>query len=174
MSFSNLRIDINSLPQQENLELEPVSAKFKAVQWWNWSLLWVIIAAAFTGFLFLPKVRLSTTAVLCIGGVLLLLAVVHKAAQLISFRHRAFALREHDIVYRQGWLIRKTEFCPLNRIQHCSVNAGIFERKYGLASLEVFTAGSNGADIVIKGLTTEQAEQLKEIIIRKTGQDDKL
>jgi len=174
MPFSNLRIDINSLPRQEDLELEPVSEKFKAVQWWNWSLLWLIIAAAFTGFLFLPKVKISMTVILCISGGLLLLAVVHKMAQLISFRHRAFALRAHDIVYRQGWLIRKTEFCPLNRIQHCSVNAGIFERKYGLASLEVFTAGSNGADIVIKGLTTEQAEQLKEIIIKKTGQDDKL
>lgn len=174
MPFSNLSIDLNTLPRQEELELHPVSPKFKAVQWWNWSVLWIIIAALFTGFLFLPKVKLSTTTIIIVSGSLLLLAVIHKMAQLLSFRFRAFAVREHDIVYQQGWLIRKKEFCPLSRVQHCSINAGIFERKYGLATLEVFTAGSNGADIAIKGLTAEQATLLKEMIIKKAGQDDNI
>ncbi|MFD2918504.1 PH domain-containing protein [Terrimonas rubra] len=174
MPFSNLSIDVNTLPRQEELELQPVSPKFKAVQWWNWSVLWIIIAALFTGFLFLPKVKLSVTAIIIVSGSLLLLAVIHKIAQLLSFRFRAFAVREHDIVYQQGWLIRKKEFCPFSRIQHCSVNAGIFERKYGLATLEVFTAGSSGADIAIKGLTAEQATLLKEMIIKNAGQDDNI
>lgn len=174
MPFSNLSIDITTLPKQEELALHPVSPKFKAVQWWNWSILWIIIAALFTGFLFLPKIKLSNTTIFIISSSLLLLAIIHKLAQLLSFRFRAFAVREHDIVYQQGWLIRKKEFCPLSRIQHCSVNAGIFERKYGLATLEVFTAGSNGADISIKGLTTAQATLLKEMIIQKTGQDDNI
>lgn len=174
MPFSNLSIDINTIPQQEALTLHPVSPKFKAVQWWNWAILWIIIGALFTGFLFLPKVKISTTVILVISGSIVLLAVLHKIIQMLSFRFRAFALREHDIVYQQGWFIRKKECCPLSRIQHCSVNAGIFERKYGLATLEVFTAGSNGADIAIKGLTVQQANLLKETIIKKAGQDDNI
>lgn len=169
MPFSNLAIDIDSLPKQEEVPLHPVSKKFKAVQWWNWSILWIIVAALFTGFLFLPKVNFTTTTIVFISSGLLLFAIIHRATQELSFGFRAFALREQDIIYQQGWLVRKKEICPLSRVQHCSVNASVIERKYGLATLELFTAGSNGADITIRGLTTQQAAMLKEVIIQKTG-----
>ncbi len=171
MPFSNLTIDIDSLPKQEDVTLHPVSKKFKAVQWWNWSILWLIVAALFIGFLFLPKVNYTNTTIILISSALLLVAIVHRLMQQLSFRFRAFALREQDIIYQQGWLIRKKEICPLSRVQHCSVNASVIERKYGLATLELFTAGSNGADITIRGLTAQQAAMLKEVIIQKTGND---
>lgn len=172
MPFSNFPIDIATLPQQETLHLHPVSKKFKRVLWFNWTITWLVITGLFVGFLLLPKTALPVKVMVSISAVLLLSAVVHKLVQSLGFAFRAFALREHDIVYQQGWLIRKKEFCPLSRVQHCSVRAGIIERKYGLATLEIFTAGSSGADITIRGLTVQQASFLKESIISKTGEHE--
>ena len=51
------------------------------------------------------------------------------------------------------------------------MDAGLFERKYGLATLSVYTAGGNEADMKIPGLTTEIAASLRELVTRKTGID---
>ena len=74
-------------------------------------------------------------------------------------------------MYQTGWLVQSLRVCPFNRIQHCSVDVGLFERKYGLATLSVYTAGGNEADMKIPGLTTEMAASLRELITTKTGID---
>jgi len=53
---------------------------------------------------------------------------------------------------------------PLKRIQHVSVQSGPIERKFGLASISIYTAGSEEADFTIKGITEPTAQQIKEWI----------
>lgn len=66
-----------------------------------------------------------------------------------SFRSLAYCIREHDILYRRGWIIQKIMACPFNRIQHCTVDSGPIDRKYCLSSLTLYTAGAEGANITI-------------------------
>ena len=84
-----------------------------------------------------------------------------------SFPFLAYAVREKDVIHQKGWIIRRIKTCPFNRIQNCSVQSGPLERRYGLASLVVYTAGADGADIRISGLLHEEAEQLRHFILSK-------
>ncbi|MBK7123972.1 MAG: PH domain-containing protein [Chitinophagaceae bacterium] len=48
--------------------------------------------------------------------------------------------------------------CPAKRV-HVSVQSGPIERKFGLASISIYTAGSDEADLTIRGINTETAQQ---------------
>ena len=83
-------------------------------------------------------------------------------------RQNANAKREHDVLFRKGWLFQQMHIVPLSKIQHCVIKKGPLERKYKLASLQLFTAANSSfADIKIGGLTEEQAERLKEWVLSK-------
>lgn len=170
MPFSNFAIDLASLPKQEDAVLQPVDPRYKKVQLWNWLLFWGVLLLAWIAISLLPKLSISWMVTLLVLAGMVVLALVHRYFQQLSFRYRSFALREHDIIYQHGWFIRHREICPVNRVQHCNISASIIERKYGLATLHLFTAGSNGADMTIRGLTAEQATQLKERFVTQTAQ----
>jgi membrane protein YdbS with pleckstrin-like domain len=83
------------------------------------------------------------------------------------FPHMAYAVRDHDILYQSGWIVRTLKACPFNRVQNCSVRSGPLERQASLATLVLFTAGSEGADLRIPGLLQEEAESLRQFILTK-------
>ena len=85
-----------------------------------------------------------------------------------GFQHKAFALRDKDIVYKSGWLWRYMITTPFNRVQHVQIDQGPFERKFNLSKLKVFTAGGGSGDLVVPGIRPETANELKEFIVRKT------
>ena len=79
--------------------------------------------------------------------------------------------REKDILFKHGWLIQKIRIVPLKRIQHVSIQSGPIDRNFGLASISIFTAGSNEADFTIKGITDQTALQLKEWISKQVNEE---
>ena len=89
-----------------------------------------------------------------------------------SFNRKAFAIRDKDVLYRTGFIIRTLHVCPFNRIQHCSVHAGPIERQFGLASISLFTSGSEGSDLRIPGLTEGTAANIREYITKKIRIDE--
>jgi membrane protein YdbS with pleckstrin-like domain len=97
----------------------------------------------------------------------LFLTIAYSLYQARSFAQKAYALRARDIIYRSGWFVQKIRTCPFNRIQHSSVTMGFFERKYGLATLILYTAGTDDADIQVPGLKEADAYAIKEWITQK-------
>ena len=59
---------------------------------------------------------------------------------------------------------------PFSRIQHVEIDEGMFSRFFKLASLSVYTAGDSSDDLEIKGLSKEQALQIKEFISGKINE----
>lgn len=169
MEFQNAGIAIDTLPRAESIALQPIHPDYFKVQTAQWITLWVILLiTAGLVYFFNPAMQQPLWAALLFGG-LIFFALLHYFLMSRSFKYKAFAVREHDIIYRTGWLIQSTRTCPFNRIQHCSVEAGIYERKYGLAKLSLFTAGGQEADMRIPGLTAENAATLRELVIKKSG-----
>ncbi|HEX6192352.1 MAG TPA: PH domain-containing protein [Chitinophagaceae bacterium] len=171
MEFQNAGIDISQIPRAEDVPLQPIHPTYLKVLKAQWALAWLVVVAIAAVFIYFSKnlhqptwIALISLAIL--GGSLLNWVLIKR-----SFQRKAYAVREHDIMYQTGWLIQSLRICPFNRIQHCSVEVGLFERKYGLATLSVFTAGGNEADMKIPGLTTDAAADLRELITRKTGID---
>jgi membrane protein YdbS with pleckstrin-like domain len=86
-----------------------------------------------------------------------------------GFQHRGYAVRQQDITYKKGWIFRSRTTVPFNRIQHSEINQGPLDRKYGISSLKIFTAGGSTSDLTIPGLPPEEAERLHEFITDQTS-----
>lgn len=169
--FQNDAVDIANLPQAEAVELQPIHPSYKKVIRWEWMIGWGITWLMAAICLFFINALHTPFRVAIIAGPLLLLGFFSLWVRLQSFKRKAYAVREKDLIYRSGWIVQRLSVCPFSRIQHCSVSAGPFERKLGLASLAVYTAGSQGSDITIPGLTETDAFALRDFIMKKTSHD---
>lgn len=169
MEFSNAGIALDQLPRAEEIQWQPIDPRYRKVLWRQWLISWSLALLVASILVFFSGSLRDILWISLMAGGLLLLALLNWVLVARSFAFKAYAVREHDIFYRTGWLVQSVRVCPFNRIQHCSVDAGLLERKYGLASLSVFTAGGNEADMKIPGLPEPTATSLREWIIQKTG-----
>ena len=167
MSFINTSVDITDLPAAEQLELkpiEPVYLKLLRIQWWITVAVLSIIAAAL--IFSIPGAKEIKGLFFILIPWFLILSLYRLSIE-NSFPFIKYAVRENDILFHSGWLIRTLKICPFNRIQNCSVTHGPLERKFGLATLIVYTAGTGGADMRIPGLKGEDAISIKDFILNK-------
>ena len=86
---------------------------------------------------------------------------------LIDVPRRGYAVRDKDLLYKHGVLWQSTKVVPFNRVQHAVRSSGPVERRFGLASLTVFTAGGGAGDLRIVGLGEDVAERLRVYIVGK-------
>lgn len=172
MQFNNPAIEIPALPRAEDIDLVPVERNY----WKVLQLRWLftasgLLAAGALGIGFVHKFQ-KPVVIGVAAGAWILTILLNYVFMRQSFRRTAYAMREKDVLFRTGWIIRRTQVCPFNRIQHCSVHAGPLERRYGLSSISLFTAGSNGSDIRIPGVTEATAASMREFIMQKVRSDE--
>ena len=88
-------------------------------------------------------------------------------------RYQSWGYRIDDKVLetRNGNLFQTTRLLPLNRLQHVDLQQGPLERIYGLARLELHTAGTQNASITIPGLAREEAVRLRDHLVALGGTD---
>jgi uncharacterized protein len=167
MQFVNTEINQAELPAVQQAVLQPISAdylKIERIEWTITSIILTLIAAAL--IFFIPVLQTIPLFILVVG-IYLFLVVIYRLSIEKGFHWKGYAIREHDIIYQRGWLIRSSKTVPFSRIQNCSLNAGPFERKYNLSGLSIYTAGTNGADLKISGLKTETAESIREFVLSR-------
>lgn len=172
MAFTNLQIDPASLPRAEELELQSLPPAHRREL--------LTQALITTGVFLLPSViPLVTPLEERIGGfvfapplVVIALGVLFTALALIRYRHKGYALREHDVAFRNGLIWRKTTILPFDRVQHAEVTQGPLQRRFKLATLKFFTAGGSSVDLKIDGLLAEEAERLRETVLRRSAHDE--
>ena len=164
--FTNPAVDIATLPRADEVSFTPIEKNYWKVLFWGWLIMVLIVCLIVSFIIYFEKPGNILAGVISAGAFLFFILTYWLIRK--SFLQKAYAIRNRDIIYRTGWLIRKVAVCPFNRIQHCSVNSGPFERKLGLASLSIFTAGSQGADLKIPGLKESTATELRDFIMSKT------
>ena len=132
------------------------------VRLWRWqALLWPAILAVTVGIAgwlldLRSQAAIAASAVVLVG---ILIAIVWPPAR---YRGWMFAVRDSDVVLRRGVLWRVTSIVPHSRIQHVDTTHGPLERKLGLSSVVLFTAGTVGASITIPGLPAAEAAELRD------------
>lgn len=164
MEFHNQAVLPDDLPSINEVHFSPLERDHLFVERITFVITAVIILAAGSAILYFTESLQENYILYSAGVIFLLLSVLGWIALSMSFNNSGYALREKDILVRKGWLIRKVRVVPLNRVQHVSVQSGPLERKYRLASVSVYTAGSSSADLSIKGIKRETADQVKEWI----------
>ncbi len=163
--FTNEIIDTEQLPKYEEVQLTSLQPKYWYVVLINQGLIFLILSLAL--FVFYSKSdEVSDYGLhVTIGYFLLLIFVLFLSR--ISFKKKAFAFRNHDVIFRSGIISTNTMIIPYNRVQHVALNEGLFSRYFGLAKICIYTAGGSSSDIEIPGVMKEEAEKIKQLLMGK-------
>src|SRR5262245_1271417 len=89
----------------------------------------------------------------------------------ITHRHTSYRVDQQGIEIRQGVFWRQVIIVPRSRMQHTDVSQGPLERRYGLGTLIVHTAGTDHAQVTLSGLPHPIALRIREHLL-PTGPSD--
>jgi membrane protein YdbS with pleckstrin-like domain len=83
----------------------------------------------------------------------------------VRWSRTRFALDDAGLRIRRGLWWRSETLVPRSRVQHTDINRGPLDRKLGLATLKVYTAGTKLASVAIDGLPAERAVELRDALV---------
>jgi len=107
--------------------------------------------------------------------VLALAMAIAILAAIIAFnrwRNTFWKLDEQALHVRRGKTWFKHICVPRSRVQHLDFERGPLERRYGLATLVVHTAGSQERAVRQSGLMLGDAEYLRDVLVPKDRRND--
>lgn len=167
MSFSNNYVQADHLPKAEDIPLTRVSPLHSWFCLLTHSIVFALLAGVSVFFLVQPWFDLYffrdiSPYTLALTGVLYVLFAGYR---FVANRKLAYGVRDHDITLRAGWYWRSITTQPLLRVQHIEVDRGPLERRAGLATLALFSAGGDLHSLSIPGLTLARAEALRQFVL---------
>ena len=167
-NFTNNTIDINQLPRFEAVEFQKLEPNY-----WKVILINMFLTLAFFAipigvvYYLVEEFRKEAIFLVITVGIIMVLSFIFSR---IGFLKKGFAFREHDVLFKNGIIATNTIIIPYNRVQHVALHEGWLSRYFGLAKVEIFTAGGNSSDIKIPGIEKEQAEKIKQLLMGKIQQ----
>ena len=81
-------------------------------------------------------------------------------------------LDDNGYSLRRGRLWRRETFVPKSRVQHLDLQRGPIERRFGLSTLVIHTAGTRHNAVATAGLDADDAERLRDRLARWIETDD--
>ena len=164
-NFSNETIDTTQLPKFEEVEFSLLHANYWKVTLLNVFLFFLFLGAGLGVLVFFnQELLLFAAGISAVYFVVLFIVVLLSR---ISFKKKGFAFRTHDVLFRHGVIATNTIIIPYNRIQHVALHEGFISRYFGLAKIEIFTAGGSSSDLEVPGIVIEQAENIKQLLMVK-------
>lgn len=164
-NFINETLDTKQLPRFEEVQFTVLHPKYWRVLLVNLSLFLIVLAIGLVlGLLFNNEMATNRLLLISIYLVFALLCLFFTR---LGYRKKGFAFRNHDVLYRSGIIATNTVVIPYNRIQHVALHEGLVSRFFGLAKIEIFTAGGHSGDIEIPGIAKEEAENIKQLLMGK-------
>jgi len=167
--FDNREITLDELPAADDVEWRSLAARYVRrlqVQ----SLITTTVTAV--GVVLLQAAPLPITQRWLFGLAWLLIGASGVSGLLwpfVSVPRKGYAIRDKDILYRSGVFWRTVTAVPFNRVQHVETSSTPLDRYFGLAALQLFTAGGSGGDLKIYGMPADVAESLRLFILEKAG-----
>jgi uncharacterized protein len=83
----------------------------------------------------------------------------------IAYQHTSYRVDDQGIEIRRGVHWRFVINVPRSRVQHIDVSQGPVERRYGLGTLVIYTAGTDHAKVELGGLEHGRALQMREQLL---------
>ena len=101
--------------------------------------------------------------------------LIGAAGTVISYRRwkaTAWKLDDTGLHLRRGRLFRKEVLVPRSRVQHLDIERGPIERRYGVATLVVHTAGTRQHALRLAGLEDADAVALRDALVPAASRHD--
>jgi uncharacterized protein len=88
----------------------------------------------------------------------------------IQYRHASYKLDTLGIEIARGVIWRSIVHVPVSRVQHTDVSQGPLQRRYGLGTLTIYTAGTEYARVDLHGLAHARALAIRDHLLpRRSG-----
>lgn len=155
---------IDAIPE-ESKRLHPDSVKASRISHSIASLVLLIVGTVVS--FFIGNWLLGSVIV----GAILLIFVLGFIWAKKSYGYTWYWLTDEGLYIQRGVFWRRKTLVPRNRIQHTDVAQGPLQRKFSLAKLVVYTAGTRDASVPLDGLSFDVANDLREQL-RQDGDDD--
>lgn len=163
--FSNEPIDVSTIPRLSDEDFTPVDPNFLKVSLIGYAI-WTVIVIAL-GVVISLLVPENEWIPLVVMAVILALTALGVILRILGVKNIGYQVREHDLSYREGVWVKTVETVPFVRVQHARVSQGPIDRVFGLSRLAVNSAGP---DLNIAGLSFEDAERLRSIVVERAGE----
>ncbi len=89
----------------------------------------------------------------------------------LHHRYASYAVHPDGIEIRKGVIWRQAISVARSRVQHTDVSQGPLERKYGLGTLGIYTAGTDHAKVSLDGLEHGTALRIRDHLLPPAGDD---
>lgn len=167
-AFSNNPISPDDLPQVAAQYFTPLSMTYIKVNLMCRLVFWLLVVSALLilywqpwvalpGLLerYLPEIQLATAG----------FGLLSSSYGIVADKHKGYSIREHDFSYRSGVIFRSVISQPVLRIQHVELKHGPIDRHFGLANLEIYSAGGAMHTFAIPGLPEEKAREIRSYVL---------
>lgn len=88
-----------------------------------------------------------------------------------EYQHTSYRVDDQGIEIRKGVYWRVTINVPRSRVQHTDVSQGPLERRHGLGTLVIYTAGTDHAKVNLGGLEHGVALRIREHLLPQGAGD---
>jgi uncharacterized protein len=160
-----------AFPEGEPQSLHPAHLRTQLIA--HWITICVMSFGAFTIISSLTLagklhgIRLAVVPGLVVTGISLL-AFWGWRYQHYEHARTSFVISGAGCEIRRGVLWRRIITVPLSRIQHTDVTQGPLQRAYGLATLTLYTAGTEHAKIDLNGLAFDTAMNIRQYLFERS------
>jgi membrane protein YdbS with pleckstrin-like domain len=89
----------------------------------------------------------------------------------LEYRHASYRVDALGIEIRRGVFWRTVINVPRSRVQHTDVSQGPLERRFGLGTLVIYTAGTDHARVTLAGLEHGRALRIREHLLPRGDGD---
>ena len=87
------------------------------------------------------------------------------------YRAWSYQVTEDDLHVQNGIWLKTLTIVPFGRVQHIDIVRGPLQRRYGLGSLVLHTAGTRSAAILLPGLEIAEAERIRDHVRARIRED---
>ncbi len=170
MSFVNAAVDLDSLPRAEETPFHAVASRYPRMVLGLALIVEVPVFVAAAVFALIAPIPLPARVALVLAALAMLSGIAwykHRAASVIRY-----AVRQHDVIVRTGVFWRKETVQPIGRIQHVEQAQGPLDKRFGLTTLRLYSAGTGHMTFRIPGLESDAAARMSAFILDFADQED--
>lgn len=89
-----------------------------------------------------------------------------------QYQYTRWRLDGDGFALRRGRLWQNETRVPATRVQHLDLKRGPLERRFGLSTLVIHTAGTRHSAVGVAGLDADDAERLRDHLARQRDEED--
>lgn len=108
---------------------------------------------------------------LALGAVVALVLVLAALWPTWEYARAGYRILPDRIESWNGLLFRRAVSVPISRVQYTDVKQGPVQRRHGIATLVVHTAGTASSDVEFPGLPPALANEVRDWLVGQTGSD---